>query len=293
MNLRDLHYLVTVADSGQFARAAKICNVSQPSLSMQLKKLEEELGVTIFERGGRQLIITQAGRAIIERARQALQEVTEMRNLANLFAGKGMEFRLGIIPTVAPYLLPHYVPRIREALPTLKLHLVEAQTQQLEIMLAKGVLDGIIVALPIDSGTFKTALLYTEQCFIAAPKNHRLARRKKLNSHDLASERILLLDEGHCLRNQALSLCSKTGMEENTNFRATSLETLRYMVASGEGITIMPESAIKKDDGIVYIPCTESGFNRKIGIAWRSSTPHASLIETLKKLGSAIKFNDT
>lgn len=285
MNLRDLHYLITVAECGQFARAAKLCHVSQPSLSIQLKKLEEELGVTIFERSGRQLLITDAGRAIITRAQAALREVDEMRRLGKQFSGEQQQFRLGIIPTVAPYLLPHYVPRIRKALPQLQLHLVEAQTQTLEDMLTKGALDGIIVALPLETAkTFDSAPIFTERCLIAVPKNHRLASRKRVSSSDLSAEHILLLDDGHCLRNQALTLCQKTGMQENTNFRATSLETLRHMVASGAGITLMPESAAKKSNGIVYLPCVDPGFTRTIGIAWRSSTPHLALIEILQKL---------
>lgn len=283
MNLRDLQYLVTVADCGQFARAAKICNVSQPSLSIQLKKLEDELGVTLFERGGRQIIVTQAGSAIIEQARSALDIIKQMRATAKQHAGIETEFRLGIIPTIAPYLLPSYLPRLRQALPHLKLVLVENQTAELEKLLVQGALDAIIVALPLESGRFKTAKLYTERCLVAVPKHHRLAKRKRITTKDLSDEVMLLLDEGHCLRNQALTLCSRLGIKQQTSFRATSLETLRQMVAAGAGITIMPESAIRKTDNITYIPCNDPGFSRDIGIAWRSSTSQGKLIADLKK----------
>ena len=284
MNLRDLHYLVTVADCRQFARAAKLCNVSQPSLSMQLKKLEEELGVIIFERSGRELIITQAGKAVIERARSVLNEVSEMRAVAKYHASDAAEFRLGIIPTIAPYLLPEYLPRIRKAMPELKLRLVEGQTHMLEDMLSKGQLDGVIAPLPLSGKEFKHSVLCHEKCLIAVPAAHPFAKKKKLTSQMLANERILLLDEGHCLRNQALALCAKTGMQENVDFRSTSLETLRHMVASGEGITLMPASAVRQDSKIAYIPCAEKGFIRKIGLSWRSSTPFQDIIYQLKDI---------
>ncbi len=286
MNLRDLHYLVTVADSGQFARAAKLCHVSQPSLSMQLKKLEEELGVSIFERSGRELIITPTGRALIEHARSALAEVDQMRMIARHFSGQGAEFRLGIIPTVAPYLLPEYLPRIRSMLPKLKLKLVEAQTASLETSLKKGELDGIILSFSDHASDFATATLYHEPCLLAVPMAHKLARYEKVGLKDIAGEQVLLLEEGHCLRNHVLILCHRQGLQENVDFRATSLETLRHMVACGEGITIMPESAMRKDDGLAYIPCHEVGFTREIRIAWRQSTPHRAIIDQLINLAS-------
>ena len=283
MNLRDLHYLINVADSGQFARGAKLCNVSQPSLSIQLKKLEEELGIALFERGGRQLIITQAGKVIVEQARSALDIVRQMRVTAKQYAGKEAEFRLGIIPTLAPYLLPSYLPRLHAALPHLKLALVENQTAELERLLLTGALDAIIIALPLEGERFKTAKLYTERCLVAVPLGHRLAKCKRITTEDLANEVMLLLDEGHCLRNQALSLCDRIGMQQQTSFRATSLETLRPMVAANAGITIMPESAIRKSDPIAYIPCNDPGFSRDIAIAWRHSTPNGEMIEVLRK----------
>lgn len=287
MNLRDLHYLITVADCRQFARAAKLCHVSQPSLSMQLKKLEDELGISIFERSGRELIITQAGKAVIERARMVLHEVGEMRAVAKYYASDTPEFRLGIIPTVAPYLLPDYLPRIRKAMPGLKLRLVEAQTHVLEDMLAKGQLDAVIAPLPLSGKGFKHAILCHEPCLVAVPVGHALAGKKKITSGMLGQERILLLDEGHCLRNQALNLCEKTGMQENVDFRATSLETLRHMVASGEGITIMPATAVRKDAKIAYIPCQEKGFIRHVGLSWRASTPFEAVIGQLRELALA------
>lgn len=288
MNLRDLQYLITVADSGQFARAAKQCNVSQPSLSMQLKKLEDELGVTVFERSGRQLIITQAGKAIIERARSVLKEVSEMRAVAQHYSGDAQEFRLGIIPTIAPYLLPQLLPQIRKVLPKLKLQLVETQTHVLEDMLAKGTVDAVIASLPVGGPELSHAVLYHEPCFVAVPVGHALAKKKKLTSAMLEGERIMLLDEGHCLRNQTLSMCTQAGMQENVDFRSTSLETLRHMVASGEGITLMPARAVRQDAKIAYIPCTEKGFTRNVALVWRRSTPFMQIIGQLKDLAATL-----
>ena len=288
MNLRDLHYLVTVADCGQFARAGKICNVSQPSLSMQLKKLENELNVRIFERSGRELIVTQVGKEIIARARSVLKEVGEMRAVAKYHSNDSPEFRLGIIPTIAPYLLPHYLPRIRKAMPDLKLRLVEAQTHLLEEMLAEGSIDAMIASLPLSTKEFRHGVIHTEICFVAVPARHPLAGSKRLNSRMLGRERIMLLDEGHCLRNQSLALCARTGMQENVDFRSTSLETLRQMVAAGEGITLMPASAVRKDPRIEYVACSEKGFARKIGISWRNSTPFVRIIDNLRELGCGI-----
>jgi LysR family hydrogen peroxide-inducible transcriptional activator len=284
MNLRDLHYLVTVAECGQFARAATICNVSQPSLSIQLKKLEAELGISIFERSGRQLIVTQAGRAVIDKARKVLTEVNEMQAIAKNFSGDGAEFRLGVIPTIAPYMLPAYLRRLRKEFPALKIRLVEAQTHVLEQMLGAGELDAIIASTPLSSKEFRHAVLCEEKCYVALPAGHALAHRKKLDGQQLAHERLMLLDEGHCFRNLGLALCEKSGMQENIDFRSTSLETLRQMVASGEGLTLMPATAVCKNPKIAYVPCTEKGFERTVCLYWRSSTPFEAIIHQMKQI---------
>ncbi len=286
MNLRDLKYLVAVAEHRHFGRAAEACFVSQPTLSTQLKKLEEELGVTLIERTNRQVMLTPVGEDIVARAQQVLREVNELVHTADEYADPfGGDFRLGIIPTVAPYLLPKILSPMQKAFPKLKIQLTEGQTAVISRLLKEGDLDAVILALPLEEDNVVQCELYREPFYFAAAKQHPKAKAKTVSMNDLDSEEVLLLEDGHCLRDQALEVCNSHNATENTNFRATSLETLRQMVAANVGITLMPELAVPARSGSVrYLPFRGTPPHRVVGLCWRQSSTRAALLEQLAEV---------
>jgi len=289
VNLRDLRYLVAVAEHLHFGRAAEACFVSQPTLSTQIKKLEEFLNVTLIERSNRQVILTPVGATIVAQAQRILREVDDLVRLAEEHHDPfGGDVRLGIIPTVAPYLLPRILPLLRREFPKVSLKLTEAQTAPILRMLKDGELDAVILALPVDEDYVAVTRLYTEPFYLAVGKQHRNANKKTVSLDDLNDERVLLLEDGHCLRDQALEICKSHRAVENTNFRATSLETLRQMVAANIGVTLMPELAIGARGGAVrYIPFRGRPPSRDIGITWRST---ATRVELLTRLARALQI---
>jgi LysR family hydrogen peroxide-inducible transcriptional activator len=287
LNLRDLKYLVAVAELRHFGRAADACFVSQPTLSTQLKKLEAELGVTLIERTNRQVLLTPVGERVVAQAQRVLREADRLSQIAEEFADPlGGDFRLGVIPTVAPYLLPRILTPIRKALPTLRIQLTEAQTAVIVEMLREGDLDAVILALPLDEENLVEHLLYSEPFLLAVSRNHPKAGRKRVSVDDLDDEQVLLLEDGHCLRDQALEVCNSHNSVENTNFRATSLETLRQMVAADVGITLMPELAVpsRAQGDVRYIPFRGEVPHRDIGLCWRRSSPREALLERLAEV---------
>ena len=286
MNLRDLRYLVAVAEHKHFGRAAEACFVSQPTLSTQLKKLEETLDVTLIERTNRQVMLTPVGARIVAQAHRVLREVKELERIAAQHRDPfGGEFRLGIIPTVAPYLLPRILTPMQQAFPMLKVQLTEAQTHSVTALLKAGELDAMILALPLDEDSFECRPLYQEAFLFAAGKQHPKATQKSVTLDDLDNEEVLLLEDGHCLRDQALDVCNAHNARENTSFRATSIETLRQMVAANVGITLMPELAITGKSGpIRYLPFSEDAPSRTIGLCWRRSSPRGELLGQLADL---------
>ena len=279
MNLRDLKYLVAVAEHRHFGRAAEACFVSQPTLSTQVRKLEDTLGVTLIERG-RKVLLTPVGEVVVAQARNVLRGVAELSRLADEHRDPlGGDFRLGIIPTVAPYLLPLVLTPVRQALPNLAIQLTEGQTANILAMLLAGELDAVVVALPVHEEDVVQKALYKEPFYFAAAPGHAKAGRKRIREAELDQEQVLLLEDGHCLRDQALEICKSRNAVENANFRATSLETLRQMVAAGVGVTLMPQLAINTAAAVRYIPF--SGRNpphRAIGICWRASSTRAVLL---------------
>jgi LysR family transcriptional regulator, hydrogen peroxide-inducible genes activator len=282
MTLRDLQYLVALAETRHFGRAALRCHVSQPTLSAQLRKLEEFLGVSLIERRPRRVGLTPAGEAVVERARRMLRDAEDIRALARASQDPlGGQLKLGLIPTLGPYLLPRVAPRIAKALPKLQLMLHEYQTAPLVERVVQGELDVAILALPADTKGLVTRSLFAEAFLVAMPEHHRLTARKRLKIGDLAGEKLLLLEEGHCLRDQALEVCTKAGTEEQ-DFRATSLETLRQMVAAGLGITLLPrlaaEGPFASARGLVVRPFSPPAPSRVIGAAWRRSTSRIAAI---------------
>jgi LysR family hydrogen peroxide-inducible transcriptional activator len=286
MNLRDLQYLVALAETGHFGEAAARCHVSQPTLSAQIKKLEEYLGVPLFERQPRKVSLTEAGRRIVERARRITREAEDIRELARAsrdpLSGK---LRVGLIPTIAPYLLPRVAVKLHRKLPKLSLMLYEYQTAVLLQKLNDGELDLAILALPADTGGLETRSLFAESFVVAMPRKHALTARKRLKPADLAGEKILLLEEGHCLRDQALEVCGTVAISEEQDFRATSLETLRQMVASGLGITLLPrlaaEGPIAGARGLEFRPFAPPPPSRMVGAAWRKSTTREAAIQAV------------
>jgi LysR family hydrogen peroxide-inducible transcriptional activator len=286
LKLKDLRYLVALADSRHFGRAAARCFVSQPTLSAQLRKLEEYLGVQLIERQPRRVALTVAGEEIVARARGMLEASDAIVNLAQTrrdpLAG---QLRLAFLPTIGPYLLPQVALRLRKSLPRLELMLYEYQTEPMLERLRQGDIDLGVLALPVDSEGLAERTLYEEPFVVALPEGHRLAARAHLRSEDLAGETVLLLEEGHCLRDQALAACRHSGMNEKQDFRATSLETLRQMVAAGVGITLLPElasrGAYESTRGVMVRPFSRPVPSRRIGAVWRKSSARATAIESV------------
>jgi len=272
MNTRDLHYLVALSEHRHFGRAADACFVSQPALSMQIKKLEENLGVKLLERTNKSVLLTDVGIIIAQRARDILQHINELHDIAKVakdpYSG---ELKIGIIPTLAPYLLPLIIPSLTQAFPKLSFYLVEQQTALLVEKLKTGELDAAFFALPVLENNFVTTLLFDEEFFLAVPHHHALAKQKTIQADDLNGTDVLLLEEGHCMRDQALSVCQNMNAMTK-GFQATSLETLRHMVAAGVGITLMPKFAKKLNDGISYIPFAAPKPIRSIALSWRASS---------------------
>lgn len=277
MNLRDLRYLVALSEHKHFGRAAEASFVSQPTLSTQIKKLEDELGVALVERTPRKVLLTEVGTEIVQRARDVLNEIDQIKAIARrTLDPESGTLRLGIFPTLGPYLLPHVVGRIRARFPRLELLLVEEKTEVILRQLREGRLDAGILALPLHDHQLHSEFLFEEPFVIAVPEESSLAARRSLRLEDLADQSLLLLEDGHCLRDQALEVCQLAGAGEKSGFRATSLETLRQMVAANVGITLLPVLAIKppvaQTENMHLIPFSGSAPSRRIAMVWRKSS---------------------
>lgn len=282
LNIRDLKYLIAIADYQHFGKAAEACFVSQPGLSMQIKKLEETLGVQLIERTNKYVLLTEVGQMIIEQARGVLSQVVTIQEIASQAKDPlSGTLRLGIIPTLGPYLLPYIAPQLSALFPKLSLYLVEDFTNNLLNKLTEGTLDAALLALPVSKDDFMFSTLFEEEFYLAISTQHVLAKKKIIHFSDLKDKTLLLLEEGHCLREQALNICYQTNASEAINFRATSLETLRCMVAANAGITLMPKLSCRKDDAVCYLPFAEPRPTRTIGLVWRVSTGKKILLENL------------
>lgn len=286
MNLRDLQYLVALAEHKHFGRAATASFVSQPTLSTQIRKLEEELGVSLVERAPRKVLLTEVGRDIARRARDVLNEVEQIKAVARrTLDPESGTLRLGIFPTLGPYLLPHVIPQLRARFPRLELLLVEEKTETLLGQLREGRLDAALLALPLHDDQLHQEFLFEEPFVLAVPHGHKLASRASLKLGDLADQRLLLLEEGHCLRDQALEACQLAGASERTGFRATSLETLRQMVAANVGITLLPILAVKPpiapSADIDLVEFRGRPPSRRIAMVWRKSSAMAAFLAAL------------
>jgi LysR family hydrogen peroxide-inducible transcriptional activator len=284
MNLRDLKYIVEVAREKNFARASAKVFVSQPALSMQIKKLEETLGVEIFERDKQNFLITPVGVEIIKKAEIILQESEEIKMIAKNSKDphKG-EIKIGAFPTVASYFLPNFVKNIHKKFPHLKIFLIEAKSDELITKLKSGELDLCLLAMPIADDNLIGEKIFSEKFLLATPKGHPFSKKSKIQIKELKNQELMLLEDGHCMRDQALEICSMVKAFENQDFRATSLETLRQMVANGTGITLIPEIAVRNDDKISYVKIFNAPF-RTIGIHYRKSSVQKNLIKEIIKL---------
>lgn len=285
MNLRDLQYLVAIEELKHFGKAASRCHISQPTLSGQLKKLEEHLGVQLVERNNRQVLLTEVGQEIASRAKILLREARNIEELAQSYANPmSGRVRTGLIPTVAPYLLPLVMDPIRNRFPDLELTLLEGQTAELVAQLHEGELDLLILALGV-AGTegFDALHLFDEPFCLAVPSSHALANHAEVTMDDLHDQRILLLQDGHCLRGQALDVCFSAGAQETEGFRATSIETLRHMVAAGAGLTLIPQLAVPvlTAVGVHYLPFAAPAPARQIGLLYRSHTSRRACFRAL------------
>ncbi len=289
MNLRDLRYLVAVAEQRHFGRAAKLCHVSQPTLSAQLKKLEGRLGVTLLERTNKSVTVTPLGEAVVQRARAALEQADAILEIAK--AGRDPmagPLILGVIPTLGPYLLPWILAPIGRRFPALELVLREDLTDHLLDQLRAHEIDAALMALPVADPDLAALPLFDEPFWVAFPPGHRFAGRARIADKDLLAEDLLLLAEGHCLRDQALSVCGLSEVPPAGrvgNLQATSLETLRQMVAAGYGCTLLPALALQaprtRRSPVDAKPMRAAAASRRIAIVHRRSFPRVACLEQL------------
>lgn len=294
MTLTELRYIVAVARERHFGRAAEACYVSQPTLSVAVRKLEDELGVVLFERGAGEVSVTPIGERIVEQAQRVLEEAARVKELAK--QGKDPlngPLRMGVIFTIGPYLLPHLIPALKKRAPRMPLVLQEQYTHKLLELLRQGEIDVAILALPFEANGLLVQPLYDEPFVVAVPRNHPWATRKSVSSRELKDEHMLLLGTGHCLRDQVLEVCPELnrfitaadGIQKS--FEGSSLETIRHMVASGTGITVLPVTAVprgaKRDRLLAYIPFTKPVPDRRVVLAYRKTFPRSEAIEAVRQ----------
>ncbi|HEX3403952.1 MAG TPA: LysR substrate-binding domain-containing protein [Acetobacteraceae bacterium] len=287
MTLAELRYLVAVADLSHFGRAAERCRVTQPTLSSQLRKLEEGLGVPLVERTTRFVTLTPVGTAVVAHARRILEEADQIAELVRHRHGTLMSvLRLGIIPTLSPYILPLLLNRLHKRFPGLRMVLREDLTANLVAALDTYALDVLLIALPEQTAGYRGMPLFLEPFCFACPSGHKLSNRPVVTERELKHERLLLLDEGHCLRDQALEVCGdhiSDNRGASDDFRATSLETICEMVAAGLGCTLLPAMAVPhltaRHKHIEVRPLVAAKAHRRIGLLWRASFPRGEDLE--------------
>ncbi|MDC0610121.1 DNA-binding transcriptional regulator OxyR [Vibrio sp.] len=277
MNIRDFEYLVALAEHKHFRKAAEACFVSQPTLSGQIRKLEDELGTVLLERSSRRVLFTEAGMQLVDQAKKILKEVKTFKDMASGQSGAMTgPMHIGFIPTLGPYLLPKIIPTVKSQFPELELYLHEAQTAQLVKQLEDGQLDCLVLASVDETQPFKEIAVYQEPMSVAVPCSHEWAGKSEVDMSLLSGKTVLALGDGHCLRDQALGFCFAAGAKDDERFKATSLETLRNMVAAGAGITLLPELALPPEhekDGVCYIKAINPIPSRTIVLVYRPGSP--------------------
>ena len=286
MTLNELRYIVAVAQEKSFGRAAAKCFVSQPALSVAIQKLEEELGAQLFERGKSEVSVTPVGARVVEQAQLVLEEAARIRELAR--AGRNQlvgSLKLGVIYTVAPYLLPDLIPVLHLRAPEMPLELEENLTEVLEVELKSGRLDAAIIALPFAPPGVATVFLYEEPFQVVVPSEHKWAKRRSVHPDELVGEHAILLNVGHCFRDQILDACPELNRQDVPTARTNSLETVRNMVASGLGVSVLPRDALTPkyhSNLVVPVPFTKPAPSRRIALACRKSFPRPQAIEALR-----------
>lgn len=293
MNIRDLQYIVAVSEERHFGRASDKCNVSQPALSGQIRKLEDYLGVILFERTSRTVQITPIGEEIVAKARQLIILSEEILDIAQTAKDPlSGSFKLGMIATIAPFLSPLILPAIRRHLPNISLILVEGLTADLEKAVAMGDLDGAITATMPLASHLNDIPLYEEPFWIALPRSHKLASRRTINLSEIDHDELLLLADGHCLRDQVLGVCQATKNASHANTRQTSLGTLLALVEAGDGVTLVPALTKPNDNSlystIITRPEASGLAGRQVRIISRASFPRKILLE---RMASTVKEN--
>jgi LysR family hydrogen peroxide-inducible transcriptional activator len=285
MNLNELRYAVAVAQMRNFRRAAEKCFVTQPALSLAIQKLEDELGVQLFERSRTEVSLTPIGARIVEQAQRVLEEAGRIPEIArqgrDQLAGT---LKLGAIYTVAPYLLPELIPILHRKAPQMPLEVVENLTSQLDVMLRDGRIDVAIIALPFDAPNVTTLPLYDEAFAVVVPTEHAWAKRSSVRAEELTSEKVLMLASGHCFSNQVVEACPELQKQGRETLQGNSLETIRNMVASGLGITVLPASADApryRSPLLKVVPFKDPPPSRRIALAWRRSFAREKAIEVL------------
>jgi LysR family hydrogen peroxide-inducible transcriptional activator len=292
MNLRDLRYLVAVADTRHFGKAAARCFVSQPTLSGQIKKLEDELGVTLFERTNRSVEITPAGQTILAHARLILEQADLIQQLARAqrdpLAGP---LRIGVIPTLSPYLMPFILRPLKKQYPQMKLVLSEELTDTLLERLRSHEIDGALLATPVPEPDLESLALFDEPFWIAYPRKHPFYTRDRITLRDLRDERLLLLSEGHCLADQAMEVChlrERQAQGDMDDLRAASLETLIQLVGAGFGLTLVPALAMRgswtTDSGVVAQPLAIANAARRVALVFRRSFPRRTALQAFAQV---------
>ncbi|WP_434633856.1 LysR substrate-binding domain-containing protein [Chromobacterium sp. CV08] len=292
MTLTELRYIVAVARERHFGRAAQSCFVSQPTLSIAIKKLEDELGITLFERGGQEVAVTEIGERIIEQSQRVLEEAEAVKRLAgehqNELAGP---LKLGVIFTISPYLLPKLIPALRILAPDMPLILEENYTSRLAEMLKRGEVDAIIVADPFEETGVEAWPLYDEPFVVAMPKGHPWEKQRQVAACQLAEESVLLLTQGNCFRDQVLQACSELSSRQNHGnglagtLQGSSLNTIRHMVASGMGVTVMPTTSVGPGDETLLsvVPFSEPAPRRRVLLVTRKQFFRKKAIDTLQQ----------
>jgi LysR family transcriptional regulator, hydrogen peroxide-inducible genes activator len=297
MTLNELRYVVAIAQEKSFGRAAQRCFVSQPALSVAIQKLEEELGTQLFERGKSEVTVTPVGERIVEQAQKVLEEATRIRDIAQ--AGRNQLvglFRLGVIYTVAPYLLPDLIPALNERAPQMPLEIEENLTEHLEAALKTGRIDAAIIALPFQPPGVVTEFLYEEPFQVVVPQQHRWAKRKTIQPSELSGEHTILLNVGHCFRDQVLDACPELNRSDTPITRTNSLETIRNMVASGLGVSVLPRDALTPKYHsrlVVAVPFTRPVPTRRIALAYRKSFPRPDAVAAIREAVAACRGSNT
>ena len=291
MTLAELRYIVAVARERHFGRAARACHVSQPTLSVAVRKLENELDVTLFERGRNEVVLTSLGRQIVDQAQRTLESAERIRQIAaNEDLSLSEPLRIGVIYTIGPYLLPALIPVIREQAPDLQVMVEEGFTADLRIKLKQGSIDAIILAKPFSESGVETRPIYREPFVVVLPSSHPWASRKSIRRDELAEETVLLLGTGHCFRDQVLEVCPGClrrgdGSDLQKTLEGGSIETIRHMVASGVGVTVLPCSAAGAEEYSRRLLSIKrfSGRapSREVILAWRKGYPRTQAIDTL------------